>query len=123
MFLSCGWLRVCASRFRALCHISLIDLELGNGLFVVFLARYVLSISAVCVLSLNERELCPLHPVAVIIPCSVSMSFLCVVASSCPSSPVSVRIVKIVAYLGVDALMILLMFSVVGIIGIFLSHR
>jgi hypothetical protein len=44
------------------------------------------------------------------------------VESSGPSSPVSARIVKIVAYLVDEADMILLMFSVVGIMGIFLSH-
>lgn len=89
--------------------------------FCEYLARYVLSISAVFGLSLNDRELCPLHLCTLIIPCSWSMSFLCVVTSSCASSPVSASIVKIVAYFGIDADMILLMFSVVGISGILRS--
>jgi hypothetical protein len=97
-------------------------LEFGNGLFAVYVARYVLSISAVFCLSLNERELWPLHPCALIIPCSWSMSFLCVVTSSCASSPVSARIVNIVAYFLFVAAMILLMFSVVGMSGSFRSH-
>ena len=71
--------------------------EHGNGFCCGCLAGYCLSISAVLSFSLNERELCPLHPVALIIPLSVSISVLCVVASSCASSPVSARIVKIVA--------------------------
>ena len=74
-----------------------------------------------CCLSLNERELCPLHPSALIIPCSASMLFLCIVAGSCASSPVSARIVKIVAYFRGEAEIFLLMFSVVGISGIFRS--
>jgi hypothetical protein len=41
--------------------------------------------------------------------------------SSYAFSPVSARIVKIVAYFGFDADMILLMFSVVGMRGIFRS--
>lgn len=73
-------------------------------------------------LSLNDRLLCPLHPLAFMIPCAVSMLLSSIVASSCASNPVSARIVKMVAYFGVDALIILLMFSVVGIRGIFLSH-
>jgi hypothetical protein len=96
--------------------------EFGNGLFPLYFARYVLSISAVCGFNLIDLELCPLHPCALMIPCSWSMSFRCVVTSSCPSSPVSARIVKIVAYFSVAALMILFMFSVVGIRGILRSH-
>ncbi len=57
-----------------------------------------------------------------IIPCAVSMSFCCMFESSCPSSPVSVKIVKSVAYFLLEAEMILFMFSVVGISGIFRSH-
>ncbi len=56
------------------------------------------------------------------IPCVMSMSLSPVVTSSWAFNPVSARIVKIVAYFGVDADIILLMFSVVGIRGIFLSH-
>ena len=62
-------------------------------------------------LSLNDRELCPLHPLAFVIACVESMSFLWIVASSCASNPVSARIVKIVAYLWVDAAIILSMSS------------
>lgn len=65
--------------------------------------KYVLSRSAVDVLSLSERELCPLHPCALMIPLSASICFLCVVASSIPSKPVCVKIVKIVAYFLDDA--------------------
>ena len=78
--------------------------------------------SAVFCFSFIERELCPLHPCALIIPCSLSMYCLVMVASSCPSKPVSFRIVKIIAYLRVDADMILSIFAVVGMIGIFRSH-
>jgi hypothetical protein len=56
------------------------------------------------------------------IPYVVSMFLRSIVASSCASNPVSASIVKIVAYFGVDADIILLMFSVVGMRGIFLSH-
>jgi len=122
MFLSCGSLIFWASRFLILRHTSPMLLDDGNGLFAVYFVMYVLSMSAVCCLSLNDRELCPLHPCALMIPLSRSMSFLCMVASSCASKPVSARIVKIVAYFGGDALMILVMFSVVGMSGIFLSH-
>jgi hypothetical protein len=122
MVFSCGSLSLLASLSLVCLHISPIAFEFGNGLFPVYLVRYSLSICAVCGLSLSDLELCPLHPCALIIPCSASMSFLCVVTSSCASNPVSARIVKIVAYFLDDALMILLMFSVVGISGIFLSH-
>ena len=88
----------------------------------MYLSRYALSISAVFGLSLIERELCPLHPCTLIIPCSGSMSCLRVVTSSWASIPVSARIVKIVACFVLVAAMILLMFSVVGMSGIFLSH-
>ena len=74
-------------------------------------------------LSLNERELCPLHPVALIIPLSASICVRCMVSSSLPSSPVSLRMVKIVAYFRDEAEIILSMFSVVGINGIFRSAR
>lgn len=56
------------------------------------------------------------------IPCSLSMSWRFVVASSCPFKPVSLRIVKIVAYSLVEADMILSTFAVVGMSGIFRSH-
>jgi len=87
----------------------------------LYLARYVLSRSAVACLSLHERELCPLHPSALMMPLSASIWFLGIVASSIPSSPVSLRIVKIVAYLFDDADIILFTFSVVGIRGILRS--
>ncbi len=45
-----------------------------------------------------------------------------VVASSCPSNPVSFSIVKIVAYFLLDALIILSMLAVVGMSGILRSH-
>ena len=57
------------------------------------------------------------------IPLSASIWFLCIVANSIPSKPVSLRIVKMVAYFVDDAEIILSMFSVVGIRGIFLSSR
>ena len=63
-----------------------------------------------------------MHPLALMFPLSVSMSFRVTVASSCPSKPVSFRIVKIVAYLREAADIILSTFCVVGIRGIFLSH-
>jgi len=88
----------------------------------LYFCKYILNRSAVDDLSLNERELCPLHPSALIIPLSASICFLCVLANSIPSKPVSAKIVKIVAYFLVDADMILFMFSLVGIKGIFLSH-
>jgi len=78
--------------------------------------------SAVCVLSFRLLELCPLHPCTLIIPCSASMSVLLVVASSCGAIPVCSRIVNMVAYFLEHADMILYMFSVVGIKGIFLSY-
>lgn len=121
MFLSCGWLSFLASRFLILRHTSPILREEGNGLSVVYLWRYVLRVSAVCGLSLNERELCPLHPSALMIPCSVSTWFLFMVANSIASNPVSSRIVKIVAYFYGEAEIILCMFSVVGISGILRS--
>ena len=86
------------------------------------MARYVLSISAVLALSLILRELCPLQPCALMIPLSLSMYWRVVLASSQPSNPVSFRIVKIVANLGVDAEIILSMSAVFGMSGIFLSH-
>jgi len=122
MFFRFGWLRFSATCFLVSLHASPIACEFGNGLFFVCSVRYVLSISAVMVLSLMLRELCPLHPCTLIIPFSASMSFLCVVTSSWASMPVSARIVKIVAYFLVDADIILLMFSVVGISGILRSH-
>ena len=78
--------------------------------------------SAVFSLSLMALELCPLQPRALKIPLSMSISFRVTVASSCPSKPVSFRIVKIVAYLREAADIILSTFCVVGIRGIFLSH-
>ena len=87
----------------------------------MYFVRYVLSRSAVDCLSLNERELCPLHPFTLMIPLSESICVLSVVASSIPSKPVSARIVNIVAYLFDDAEIILFMFAVVGINGIFRS--
>ena len=111
-----------ANRLRVLLHLSHIRFAFGNGLSVVYLCKYALNKSAVCGLSLNERELCPLHPCTLIIPCSASTSVLVVVASSCVSIPVCSRIVKMVAYFLEDALITLYMFSVVGIRGIFLSH-
>lgn len=122
MFFRCGCLSVSASLFLVCRHVSDMALLFGNGLFFVYSVRYVLSISAVVALSLMLRELCPLHPCTLIIPFSASMSFLCVVTNSWASMPVSARIVKIVAYFLVDALIILLMFSVVGISGILRSH-
>jgi hypothetical protein len=106
---------------RVFLQYSPMFLDVGNGLFAVYFARYILSMCAVCCLSLNERELCPLQPCAESIPCCWSMSFRCVVTSSWASNPVSARIVKMVAYFVFDAEMILLMFSVVGISGIFRS--
>ena len=53
-----------------------------------------------------------------IMPCSVSILLRCTRWSSSPSAPVSARIVKMVAYLRVDALIILLTFSVVGMSGV-----
>ena len=50
------------------------------------------------------------------------MSWRVVVASSCPSTPVSLRMVKIVAYFRVEADIILSTFAVVGMSGIFRSH-
>lgn len=52
---------------------------------------------------------------------SIVIASASVVASSCPSSPVSSNIVNIVAYFSGDALMILCMFSVIGISGILRS--
>ena len=54
-----------------------------------------------------------------IIPFSASMSFLDVLSSSCPSTPVSVKIVKHVAIVGLAQSIILFTFSVLGISGIF----
>jgi len=62
MFFRCGALSVCASLFLVCLHVSLMALELGKGLFAVYSARYVLSMSAVAGFSLIDRELCPLHP-------------------------------------------------------------
>ena len=87
----------------------------------MYLLKYVLSKSAVACFSLNERELCPLHPSALMIPLSASICVLGIVANSIPSNPVSFKIVKIVAYFRDDAEIILSMFAVVGIRGIFLS--
>jgi len=97
-------------------------LLLGNGFSPLWIARYLLSISAVLAFSLILRELCPLQPCALITPFSLSMYWRVVLASSQPSKPVSFRIVKIVANLGVEAEIILSMFAVVGMSGIFLSH-
>ena len=57
-------------------------------------------------------------PVIVIIPCSVSILVRCVLCSSSPSAPISARIVKIVVYFLLDAEIIFIMFSVVGIRGV-----
>jgi len=122
MFLSCGWLSLVARWFLVSLHASPNACAFGNGLFSVYLARYVLSICAVVALSLMLRELCPLHPCTLIIPFSASMSFRCVVTNSWASIPVSARIVNMVAYFLVDADIILFMFSVVGISGILRSH-
>ena len=53
-----------------------------------------------------------------IIPCSESILFLWTLCSSPPSAPISDRIVKIVAYFRVDAEIIFVTFSVVGISGV-----
>lgn len=95
--LSCGSLNCLASRLRFFLQRSPMYFEHGKGVCSGCLVRYCLSISAVLSLSLNDRELCPLHPVALTIPLSASMLFLCIVSSSLASSPVSARIVKIVA--------------------------
>ena len=54
-----------------------------------------------------------------IIPFSASMSFLVVLSSSCPSTPISAKIVKHVAIVGLAHPVILFTFSVLGISGIF----
>jgi hypothetical protein len=63
-------------------------------------------------------EPCPFVPVIVIVPCSVSILFRGVLCSSSPSAPVSVSIVKIVAYLLLDAEIICVTLFVVGIMGV-----
>ncbi len=121
MFFSSGLFSFLARLLRSLLHISPIILLLGNGWFFVYLAKYSLKSWAVFSLSLKLLELCPLHPIAFIIPLWVSIWFRCMVANSYASKPVSFRIVNIVAYLVVHALIILSMFSVLGIIGGFRS--
>jgi hypothetical protein len=79
---------------------------------------YSLSISLVACFSLYVAEPCPFVPVMVICPSCVSILLRCVLYSSSPSAPVSAMIVKIVAYLLVDALIIFVTFSVEGIIGV-----
>ena len=98
IFLSSGCWSFLAKLFRVLLHIFPMYIASGNGFSVVYLFRYCLSISAVSGFSLKLRDLCPLHPCALIIPCCLSMLFLVTVDSSCPSNPVSSSIVNIVAY-------------------------
>lgn len=74
------------------------------------------------VLSLYVPEACPFVPSMLTIPCSVSIFLRCSLWSSSPSTPISAMMVKIVAYRLVDALIILVTFSVVGIIGVPCSH-
>jgi len=71
--------------------------ERGNGCSCGFLCRYILSISAVWVLSLYVPDACPLHPLMLIRACSASMSACVTFSSSCPSAPVSARILNITA--------------------------
>jgi len=117
-----GLLSLSASRLRNLLHISLIRLDWGNGYCVVYLSRYVRSRSVVRGLSFMLLLLCLLHPCTLIMPLSASMSALFVVANSWVSMPVCSRIVKITEYFHEDALIILYMFSVVGIKGTLLSY-
>ena len=68
-----------------------------------------------CGFSLYVPEPCPFTPLTLIIPCSVSMSFLVVSASSLGANPVSFRIVNILIYFLDAWFMIAFTFSVVGI--------
>jgi len=115
-------LRFSASLFLTRRHISLIIFGCGNGYSCGFFARYSLNISAVRALSLYVPDVCPFVPSMLTIPCSVSILFRCSLWSSSPSTPISAISVKIVAYLLVDALIIFVTFSVVGIIGVPNSH-
>ncbi len=94
----------------------------GNGYSLWSFAKYSPSISVVRVFSLYVPDACPFVPLMLIILCSKSMLFLCVLCSSCPSAPVSTKMVKIVAYRFVDADIIFSMLAVVGIMGVFASH-
>lgn len=78
--------------------------------------------SAVLTFSLIPLELWLLQPCTLMIPCSLSIWLRVTDANSCPSNPVSFSIVNMVAYLRVADEIILSMFAVLGIIGIFLSH-
>jgi len=122
MFLSSGCLRFSANLSLTRRHIWLITYGLGNGWSSGFLARYSLSISAVRVLSLYVPEACPFVPSMLTIPCSVSIFLRCSLCSSSPSTPISAMRVKIVAYRLVEAEIIFVTFSRVGIIGVPCSH-
>jgi len=103
-------------------HASPTALEFGNGCASKYFCRYVLSISAVLVLSLKLLPLCPLFPLAVIMPCSLSMSLRFMLWSSAPSKAVSAKIVNIVAVFGVAEEIIISTFCFSGMIGIFVSQ-
>jgi len=80
----------------ALHHDVLMLFAVGNGYSCVFLAKYCLSISAVCSLSLYVPLSCCFVPIMLILP---SWAFICwrgVISSSCSSVAVSVIIWKIV---------------------------
>ena len=119
---SSGLLSFLAALFLASRHASAIIWGRGKGCSLVYLCKYVLSISAVRCFSLKLRPLCPLFPAAVIIPCSVSMSLRLMSYSSAPSNPVSANIVKVVAVFMVAAAIIASTFCFVGMIGIFASQ-
>ena len=98
-------------------HTVPITFDVGNGCSSVFFAKYLLSMFAVVVFSLYVPFAWCLHPTTDMIPCSVSICFLDSLSNSFASNPVSAKIVNIVVYFSVVALMIFLTFSVVGISG------
>jgi len=79
---------------------------------------YLRSISAVGVLSLYVPDVCPLHPLILICPCSRSMSLCRTLASSLPSVPISCWSVKITTYLCEAFEIIAFTLSRLGISGV-----
>ena len=79
---------------------------------------YSLSISAVFCFSLYVAESCPFVPVMVIFPSSRFILLLGVLCSSSPSAAISAIIVKMVANFLLDAEIIFVTLSVVGIMGV-----
>jgi len=115
MVWSCSFL---ATVLRCCLHIFCMYRLSGN---FVYFAKYSLSMAVVSWVSLNVLLVCPLCPVAVNICVSKLMSFCCVSDSSIGISPVSMSVLKIGAYF-LAWLITFIMFSLVGMFGIFLSN-